>query len=85
MEACCFPGEMALSLLDAAHISQNTNFVKLCGFLTLKPSVSLLLTNAINRAGTYCCKSPVPNSGRDVEEVFALHLKVCQPAGHVTT
>ena len=53
--------------------------------LTVKAYVSLLSMSQINKADTYYCKSPVPNSGRHIKEVFSFHLKVFQPAGDVTT
>lgn len=53
--------------------------------LTMKPYASLLLISPTSKAYTYCCKSPVPNSGWHIKEVLSFDLKVFQPAGNITT
>lgn len=41
--------------------------------------------NPVNETGTYCSKSPVPNSGGHINEVFSFYVKVFEPAGNITT
>lgn len=78
-------GETAVSHLGAADLARVLIMSKGMNLLTVKPYVSLLLESSVNKADTYCCKSPIPNSGRHIEEVFSFHLEVFQPAGNTPT
>lgn len=80
-----FQGKIAMSHLGIADVSQMLLLLKGMNLLTMKHYASLLLISPTNKAYTYCCKSPVPNSGWYIKEVLSFDLKVFHPAGNITT
>jgi len=58
-----FQGKIAVSHLGIADISQNATFVEGYEFIDNETYASLLSISPTNKAYTYGCKSPVPNSG----------------------
>lgn len=80
-----FQGRIALSHPGIAVSVRMLLLSTDMNLLTVKPYASLLLISPTSKAYTYCCKSPIPNSGRHVKEVLSFDLKVFQPAGNITT
>lgn len=68
-----------------AGVGQNTDFLKGYELLDTEALSLLSMATPLSKVDTYCCKSPVPNSGGHIQKVLSFHLGVSEPAGDITT